>query len=85
MNNDEEWVSEKLTELKSTLLPRFSEEAVKITKLQNIIVREKSNYCYEKQKVLEFGNQLDVLRKENMDLSDKLSVQKYVGDMMHEA
>ncbi len=71
MNNDEAWVSEKLTELKSALITRFGEKAVKIT-----------NYCIEEQKVLEVDKQLDDLRKENKDLSDKLYVKKYVEDMM---
>jgi hypothetical protein len=51
MNNDEACVSQKLTEFKSDLLAKLGEEAVKITKLQEIIARERSNYCIEKQKV----------------------------------
>ncbi len=35
-NNDEAWISEKLTEFKSTLLAKLSDEAVKITKSQEI-------------------------------------------------
>ncbi len=62
MNNDEAWVSEKLTEFKSTLLARLGEEAAKITLLQEIITREKTNYCIEKQKDLEVRKQLDDLR-----------------------
>ena len=62
MNNDEAWVSEKLTEFKSALLARLGEEAAKITLLQEIITREKTNYCIEKQKDLEVRKQLDDLR-----------------------
>ena len=82
MNNDEVWVSEKLTGFKSALFAKLGEEAAKIILLQEIIAPEKTNYCIEKQKGLEVRKQLDDLRKENKDLSDKLYVQKYVGDMM---
>jgi len=82
MSIDEAWVSEKLTEFKSALFVRHGEEAVNIILLQDIIAREKTNYCIEKQKGLEVRKQLDDLRKENKNLSDNLYVQKYVRDMM---
>ena len=82
MNNDEAWVSEKLMEFKSALLARLGEKAAQITLLQEIITREKTNYCIEKQKGLEVREPLDDLRKENKNLFDKLYVQKSVGDVM---
>jgi len=71
-----------LTEFKSDVLTRLGEEAAKITPSQEIFAREKSNYCNEKLKCLEVRKQLDDLLKENKDLSNRLYVQKYVGDMM---
>ena len=47
MNNDEAWVSEMLKGFKFALLAKLGEEAAKITLLQEIITREKTNYCDE--------------------------------------
>jgi hypothetical protein len=81
-NNHEAWVSEELTDIKLAILYRFDEEAGTISQLQNVIVREKFNHCTVQLEVMEFRKEVEDLRRENKDLSDKLYVRQVVGDML---
>jgi len=71
-----------LTDLKSAILYRFDEEAGKISQLQNVLVREKSNYCTVQLEVMELRKEVEDLRRENEDLFDKLYVRQVVADLL---
>ena len=81
-NNHEAWLSQLWTPLQSAILARLGEEDGIITESQNVIARERTISCTAKLEVRDLREQLDVLRKENEDLSDQLYVKKYVGDVM---
>ena len=81
-NNHEAWLSELLMGLNYEILARLGEEDGRINALQNVIARERTISCTAKLEVADLRNKLDVIRRENEDLYDKLYVKKYVGDLM---
>ncbi len=57
--NHEEWLSNVLACVKSTIMTRFGEENGKITALQDLAARERTTSCAAKLQVVELRQKLE--------------------------